>query len=462
VLTGTYTPGNDNQEWVVMWHCSKDNVNFYTIQGKHNVLYGGAINGGYVGVTTRNGGNETGKTGGCARICLIASGVSYVAGEGKPDVSVISVTANSVTLSWKANKFAEKFNVRCSDKIFYSNGDSIGIDTVSGTIIYKQIPYLADTACLKIDNTTELSYKFTNLVTDVDYYFTVQPVDSVGLLGEMSDIEKVKAVPLSKFVPFAPEVGVITMKTVEMKWLANPDALRYTLYYWTKADSSDLKAATVETTSYVITDLPANTTVYAILAHRTQYMWSKGSAIVSATTLPYSTFKMTMPSTSNVTDWSMSISWDAAIDAASYNVYFTSEISKISSVAPVNVPSITMNMGRLKADTQYYIQICAVDAKGVLSQRSGTKITKTAKIVGESNVVSGLENADNIGLGVISESSTLRILNAQDKLVTVYSVTGKKIYSQMVTSADERLNTTLGQGLYMVRVDDQTVKAMIK
>ncbi len=458
----TYTEGSDDQEWVIMFHCSKDATNFYTVQGRRLVLYGGTVNGGYGSLTMRNAGNATASSGGCARMCLVSTGVSYVQGEGQPVINVASVTAKSVTLSWNQNKEASRYVVRGSEKVFYNNGDSIGVDPVSGATVYKQIPYIKDSLCVKIDTVSELSYKFANLKTNVDYYFTVQPIDPTGLFGLNSDVKTVQTVSIDKFTPAAPIVGAVTMKTVEFKWAANPEAIRYTLYYWTKPDSSDLKAAYVTTTSYVVSDIPASTTVYASLVQREEYLWSKSSPIVSATTLPYSSLKMSLPNTSNVKDYMMCISWDEAVDAVSYNVYYTDDITKIGSVAPVNVPSISMYIGGLKANTNYYIQVCAVNNKGALSSRSNTKIQKTASLLNEKASITDVNKSEVSELGVITGPSSIRILNAQDKVVTVYSITGKKIYSQMVSSSDEVLNTELAKGLYMVKVDDQTIKALIK
>jgi hypothetical protein len=458
----TYTAGSDDQEWVIMFHCSKDATNFYTIQGRRLVLYGGSVNGGYGSLTMRNAGNATASAGGAARMCLVASGVTYVQGEGQPVINVSSVTAKSVTLSWNQNKEAAKYVVRGSDQVFYSNGDSIGVDPVTKATVYKQIPYIKDSLCIKIDTVSDLTYKFPNLKTNVDYYFTVQAVDPTNLLGLNSDVKAVQTVSIDKFTPAAPTVGTVTMKTVEFRWVENPEAVRYTLYYWTKPDSSDLKAAYVTTTSYVVTNIPASTTVYASLVQREEYLWSKPSAIISATTLPYSTLKMTLPITSNVKDYMMNISWDEAVDAVSYNVYYSDDITKISSVTPVNVPSVSMYIGGLKANTNYYIQVCAVNNKGALSSRSSTKVQKTASLLSDKASITDVNKSEMSDLGVIAGPSSIRILNAQDKVVTVYSITGKKIYSQMVTSSDEVLNTELTKGLYMVKVDDQTIKALIK
>jgi len=121
-----------------------------------------------------------------------------------------------------------------------------------------------------------------------------------------------------------------------------------------------------------------------------------------------------------------------------------------------------MYIGGLKANTNYYIQVCAVNDKGALSSRSNTKIQKTASLLTEKASITDVNKSEMSELGVITGPSSIRILNAQDKVVTVYSITGKKICSQMVTSSDEILNTELAKGLYMVKVDDQTIKALIK
>jgi hypothetical protein len=425
---------NASTKWTIGWNSSKGTNQYYTIWCNKKAMYGG-VNGAALGVT--NNGNTAGSSN--YMLGFSDSGISYVSVGGQPVVSVPSVTSRSISLVWTENKDAAKYVVKTAEKTYSSNN----------------VPYLVDSICIRKDTVSGLEFTIPNLLIDKTYYFTVTPVSKSGLLGVTSLVGNAQTVGLDKFVPAPPIVGTIGMKSIELSWLKNPEALRYTVYYWTKADSSDFKSKTVETTSCVISDLTANTKVYFTLLLHEEYLYSKSSAVASATTLPYSTLKMGNATTYNVTDKSMGISWDEAVDAVSYNIYYTSDISKISTVAPINVLATSQNISGLTPETNYYIQICAVDAKGALSSRSGTKIQKTTKLV-------GLETSSDNVIGVISEYSTLRILNAQDKVVTVYSITGKKVYSQIMNSADDRLNTNLTQGLYMVRVDNQTVKAMIR
>jgi hypothetical protein len=374
--SATYTPGSDDQEWIFMFHCSKDASTFYTVQGRSRVLYGGTVNGGYTAVTQRNAGNATASSGGCARMCLTTTGVTYVAGEGAPTINVPSVGTKAITIGWNANKEANRYIVRAADTLLYSNGDSIGVDNL-GNKIYAQIPYIKDSLCMEIDTISDLTYKLSDLETSVNYYFTVQAMDVNNLLGVLSDIKTVKTVRMDEFTPAAPVVGTVTMKTIALSWLNNEEATSYIVSYWTKADSSDLKTLTVATTSCVISNILANTTVYMTLKLSNGTLVSLPSTSVNATTLLYSTVQMTNTKTAHVRDVEMMVVWNKTVDAASYNLYFTNSASKLTTVTPVNVTDTVCWMKDLTAYTTYYMQVAAVDVAGVSSLKSVAKTQKT-------------------------------------------------------------------------------------
>ncbi|MDP4277671.1 MAG: hypothetical protein Q8914_08560, partial [Bacteroidota bacterium] len=281
VLTSaTYTPGADNQEWVVMAHCDKSGVYYHTIQGKRLVLCEGTYYGGMAWLTQRNSANATASSGGCARMCLVTTGVTYVAGEGKPTISVPTVGSKSITISWNANREANRYIVRAADTLLYSKGDSIGNDPVTGPI-YQQIPYLKDSLCFSVDTLSELNSKFANLKTGINYYFTVQAMDSTGLLGVMSDIKTIQTVPMNQFKPAVPTVGEVTMKTVALSWLKNEEATGYVVSYWTKADSSDTKKITTKEASCILPNILASTKVWATLTLKADTLTSIPSDTVT-------------------------------------------------------------------------------------------------------------------------------------------------------------------------------------
>ena len=413
--SATYTPGSDDQEWVIMFHCSRSNVNYYTMQGRSRVLYGYATSG-LLSVTQRNAYNGTA---GYARMCLIASGVTYVAGEGKPTVSVPSVSSKSVTLSWDANKEANRYIVRVADTCNFVNGDSIGWNAEDSLIIYEQIPStLNDSDCLVLDTISDLTYKATGLTPQTTYYCTVQAMDSTGLLGVVSDVTVAQTVTMDKFKPAAPVVGTIEMKSVAMSWLANEEATGYALSYWT--NESDLKTINTTDNSCTITGLLANTTVYAYLSLKADTLTSLSSDTVNATTLAYSTSTMSNAKTKFVTDSSMTIFWNSATDAVSYNLYFTNIITQLTTVAPINVADTFYVMSGLNANTNYFMQLAAVDVASVISKKSGTTTKKTNK--------TGIVN-----VGYITLQKTMD--------ATADSVQNDPIYR--VLKADAKLNVTL-------------------
>src|SRR5574344_1151179 len=137
------------------------------------------------------------KAGGAARMQLKTTGTTYVAGEGKPTITVASVVSKALTINWTENKEADRYVVRVADTLHYMNGDSIGYNHIDSVIIYEQIPYMVDSVCLAIDTVTATTYRASNLETGVAYHFMVQAMDVKGNLGIMSDMVSETTVSLS-------------------------------------------------------------------------------------------------------------------------------------------------------------------------------------------------------------------------------------------------------------------------
>lgn len=383
--TATYTPGSDDQEWVIMAHCAKSGINYYTVQGRKRAMFGGVFNKGYLGVTALNGGNDTNKAGGAARMQLKTTGTTYVAGEGKPTITVASVVSKALTINWTENKEADRYVVRVADTLHYMNGDSIGYNHIDSVIIYEQIPYMVDSVCLAIDTVTATTYRASNLETGVAYHFMVQAMDVKGNLGIMSDMVSETTVSLSQHKPAAPTVGAVTISKATLSWAANEDAVNYTISYWTKADTSDLALFTTTGLDCTLGDLPADTKVNFTLRVNGIDTASMASDVVTATTLPYSSLTMAKPQTANVTDHSMKVSWEAAEAAVSYNLYVANAPSLLASSTPISVTELYTVLDQLKANTGYYMQVAAVNAVGAMSKRSSV-LSKRTNAAGVINV----------------------------------------------------------------------------
>lgn len=418
--TATYTPGSDDQEWVIMAHCSRSGVNYYSVQGRKFVMYGGVVNGGHISVTARNGGNDTSKPGGAARIQLKTTGTTYVAGEGKPTVSVTSITSKALTINWNENKEANRYVVRVADTLHYMNGDSIGYNHIEGVTIYEQIPYMVDSVCLAIDTVTTTSYKASNLETGVAYHFKVQAMDVKGNLGVISDMVSETTVSLGQRKPDAPVVGAITTAYVPLSWPANEEAVSYSIAYWTKPDTSDLATYTTTGLSCALGSFQAETTVSFTLKVIGSDTASLASDVVTVTTLPYSSLTMAAPKPANVTDKSITISWGAVENAVSYTVYMSTVKSYLATANPVSVTEPFHVVDGLKANVTYYLQVAAVNQAGAMSQRSAVLTQKTNK-------------AGVINVGYIT------LKKAMD--ATADSVQNDPIYRML--SAEANLNVTL-------------------
>jgi hypothetical protein len=383
--TATYTPGSDDQEWVIMAHCSRSGTNYYTVQGRKLAMYGGVVNGGYLSVTARNGGNDTKKPGGAARMQLKTTGTTFVAGEGKPTVSVASVTSKALTINWTENMEANRYVVRVADTLHYMNGDSIGYNHIDSVTIYEQIPYMVDSVCLRIDTVAATTYKASNLETGVAYHFKVQAMDAKGNLGVISDMVSDTTVSLSQHKPSPPTVGAVTVSSVSLSWAANEEAVNYTVSYWTKADTSDLALFTTTGLECTLGGILADSKVYFTLKVNGSDTASMASDAVTATTLSYSSLTMAKPTTSNVTDHSMKVSWEAVEAAVSYNLYVANAPSLLASATPISVTELYTVLDQLKANYGYYMQVAAVNAVGAMSQRSSV-VSKRTNAAGVINV----------------------------------------------------------------------------
>jgi hypothetical protein len=434
---------NSTQNSTTYWYNAWSNK--YAVIGKYGLTPSAVM-------SSYNGGNSSST--GAAMVRPVLTSVTLIVGGGQPVVSVPSVSASSINLSWTENEEAANYIVRLTDTLSYSNGDSIGVDNL-GNKIYEQIPYITDSLCASIDTIAALEFKETNLDANVKYWFTVTPVSASGLIGTTSAIGNAETVGLDKFVPAAPSVGTITMKTVALSWIENEEAVSYTISYWTKADSSDMKQITDTHTSCVIPNLLANTTVYACLRiNGIALVVSNPSEIVNATTLAYSTLVANLPTATVLSDTSASITWNPFVDAVSYHLYITSTASKLTTVAAVDVSDTTLVKGGLSSYTTYYYQVASVDVNGVESKRSTAKTFRTLTV--------SLDKTPQTKISVLTEASSIRVLHAKEQMVSVYSITGKKICSQYLTSDDECLNMAFSQGLYLIRVNSMTVKALVR
>ncbi|HHU57198.1 MAG TPA: T9SS type A sorting domain-containing protein [Bacteroidales bacterium] len=66
----------------------------------------------------------------------------------------------------------------------------------------------------------------------------------------------------------------------------------------------------------------------------------------------------------------------------------------------------------------------------------------------------------NFGVSVFSKAGGLQVAGLQNNSITVYNLTGTKVFEQNAVSGD--LSIALPGGLYIVQIDNKTSKALVK
>ena len=161
-----------------------------------------------------------------------------------------------------------------------------------------------------------------------------------------------------------------TQTSVSLAWNASTDNTAVTGY---DVYQGSTKLTTVTTLNYNVTNLNANTAYsFSIRAIDAAGNTSSASNTVNVTTLEApDTQAPTTPtglSTSNITETSVSLSWNASTDnkgVTGYEVYRGS--TKVTTIATLSYNAINLN-----PDTSYSFSIRAIDAAGNTSSASNT------------------------------------------------------------------------------------------
>lgn len=98
---------------------------------------------------------------------------------------------------------------------------------------------------------------------------------------------------------------------------------------------------------------------------------------------------------------------------------------------------------------------CAADADGVTTIWYADDVS----LVGPTTSIPTV-GAQSPAASIISKAEGLQIVGLQNNNVTVYSLTGTKVFEQ--SAANGELSIALPGGLYMVQIDNETSKALVK
>ncbi|MGA2256994.1 MAG: fibronectin type III domain-containing protein [Thermoguttaceae bacterium] len=210
---------------------------------------------------------------------------------------LLAVPANGqVTVSWNAPVGAETFN------------------------IYRGTAPGGEGATPLVTGVTGTAFVDTTVTNGTEYYYRVTAVDTGG---ESPASAESSALPQISTAPAAPPINVTATsgdKTVALAWQATAGASTYNVYRGTASGSEVLLQSGVAGPDYTDSGLTDGVTYYYQVTAVNQMGESPRSSEVSAT--PHVT---TPPTPINVTatpgDNQVSLSWSAASDALTYNIY---------------------------------------------------------------------------------------------------------------------------------------------
>src|SRR6056297_915766 len=280
-----------------------------------------------------------------------ASGEDTEAPTAPTNLASSNVTETSVDLSWDASSD----NVGVDHYTVFQDGSSIG-------------------------TTANTSYSVTGLNASTTYTFTVKAEDAAGNVSQASNaIDVTTASGEDTEAPTAPTnlaSSNVTETSVDLSWDASSDNVgvdHYTVFQ----DGSSI--GTTANTSYSVTGLNASTTyTFTVKAEDAAGNVSQASNAIDVTTASgEDTEAPTAPTnlaSSNVTETSVDLSWDASSDNVGVDHYTVfQDGSSIGTTA-----NTSYSVTGLNASTTYTFTVKAEDAAGNVSQASNAIDVTTA------------------------------------------------------------------------------------
>lgn len=230
----------------------------------------------------------------------------------------------------------------------------------------------------EIDRISETSYQVRDLTPDTSYIFTVTALDAATNESEFSiPLEITTETTSDTEAPTTPlnlSVSNISETTLDLSWDAATDNVEVTSY---KVYQDGEEIAMITEINHQVVDLVPNTSYdFSVTALDIAGNESEPSEILTATTLEATdTEAPTAPtnlSSSNITDSTLDLSWDAATDnvgVVSYRVF--QDDVEVAVVTVTNYQIID-----LAPNTSYDFRVTARDAAGNESESSET-LTET-------------------------------------------------------------------------------------
>jgi len=265
-----------------------------------------------------------------------------------------------------------------------SSSINVSWDPVTGATSYKVYYAIGSSGAINLAGTYSSNYcTISGLQPNITYYIYVKTVNSAGVESDNYSSPAAQATTPASTVAVLPAPNNVnavaqSSSSINVTWSAVSGAASYKVYF-AVGSSSPNPVTTVpsSTTSYLHQGLAASTVYnHYITAVNSAGVESALSAAAPATTpanvpLPGTPTGVSASQPNNSS--SVTVTWNAAANAASYNIYrgTTAAAASMSYIGYCNSPTTSyVDAGPFVGGTTYYYQIIARNSAGTLGTGS--------------------------------------------------------------------------------------------
>lgn len=262
-----------------------------------------------------------------------------------------------------------------------------------------------------------------------------------------------------------------TTSQIKLSWTASSNATNYDIYR-----NGTLYASNISGTQYLNTYITNGATyTYSVKARNSTGTTSNTNGTIATTAIncPPGVFTLTATPTCNASVSTINLTWTAAANATSYDIYRNGNLyaSNITATSFSNTYLIT-------AGTTYSYYIKAKNSIGTINNTNGTQsvtaVNCAAKVVQENETVEEANCTPEILIypNPANDIIWLNVKNSKNKPVNylIYDSNGKLVINAEIKPsgdvANEQINLAhLPAGIYFIRIlidNDAVVKRIIK
>ena len=304
------------------------------------------------------------------------------------------------------------------------------------------------------ENVEDPYYTIDGLELGVEYCFAVQAVNAVGV----SEISETVCITIE--LPAAPTnlvAEATSDTTISLTWEFVENIWIYNVYKVVEAEGEttyELLGTAWYNNMYTVEGLEAETEYSFVVKSTNDVGESAASNVATATTLAAAIVAPAAPvvTAEATSDTTIVLTWADVEGALSYNVYQGAD-----SIA--NVTDTTFTVTGLTANTEYSFTVTAVNEAG---ESEASNVATATTLKGEGIA----ENA--AAFNIYPNPATDRVVietEATIESVTIYSITGVMVYSEVDFNNNTINVSDLASGVYFVKVrtdNGEVVQRFIK